>query len=170
MVRKTTKRGWSYMTGESRHHCTATYDKRSRPQGGFRGKAHLGRPAAAALSRPRSVAASARSTPPSRGRLLYFGDPGVACCCWPGGEVNRSRPVVDSARSPQGRLLSESTCGRLRKVAPGPALIGVHLWSSGSCGAIRPSGSPAHASGAARLRVISRSTAAAVARGSRRRC
>ena len=39
-----------------------------------------------------------------------------------------------------------------------------------SCGAIRPRGSPAHASGTARSRVISRSTAAAAARGSRRRC
>ena len=38
--------------------------------------------------------------------------------------------MVDSARSPQGRLSSESTCGRLSEVAPGSALIGVDLRSS----------------------------------------
>ena len=43
---------------------------------------------------------------------------------------SRSRPAVVSARSPQGRLLSESTCSRLSKVAPRPALIGVDLRSS----------------------------------------
>ena len=45
-------------------------------------------------------------------------------------DFDRSRPAVDSARSPQGRLLSESSCGRLSEVAPGSALIGVDLRSS----------------------------------------
>ena len=58
---------------------------------------------------------------------------------------------------------NECTSGHL-------APVGYSDLARGSCGAIRPSGSPAHASGTARSRVISRSTAAAVARGSRRRC
>ena len=53
-----------------------THDKRSRPQGGFWGKSHLGehlgRPAAASLSRPRSAVATSVDPPPyapANGRL-----------------------------------------------------------------------------------------------------
>ena len=79
------------------------------------------------------VGVDLRSTQKGRPRAdFYRSRPAVESSARgrPRGGVDRSRPVVDSARSPQGRLLSESTCGRLSEVAPGPASIGVDLRSS----------------------------------------
>ena len=110
----------------------STHDNRSRPQGGFLGKCAPGSTRSCGPESTSICGDVGEVDPQSRSVAATRGWPAR----WPaaagqgGGQVNRSRPVVGSARSPQGWLLSESTCGRLSEVAPGSALIGVDLRSS----------------------------------------